>query len=103
MGYIQDKVEKQQKRIRFNGFFYAIISSASFGFSPLFSIALIAAGLSHFDILTYRWGVAALVLMIYAAIKGKTLKLLSFGEIWRVLLLSALRSITSITLTGNSY
>lgn len=98
MGYIQDKVEKQQKRIRFNGFFYAIISSASFGFSPLFSIALIAAGLSHFDILTYRWGVAALVLMIYAAIKGKTLKLLSFGEIWRVLLLSALRAITSITL-----
>lgn len=98
MGYIQDKVEKQHKRIRFNGFFYAIISSASFGFSPLFSIALIAAGLSHFDILTYRWGIAALVLMIYAVIKGKTLRLLSFGEVWRVLLLSTLRAITSITL-----
>lgn len=98
MGYIQDKVAKKQKRIRFNGIFYAIISSASFGFSPLFSIALMVAGLSHFDILTYRWGIAAFVLMIYAAIRGKTLKLNSFDEVWKIILLSALRAITSITL-----
>lgn len=98
MGYIQDKVAKKQKRIRFNGIFYAIISSASFGFSPLFSIALMVAGLSHFDILTYRWGIAALVLMIYAAIRGKTLKLNSFDEVWKIILLSALRAVTSITL-----
>lgn len=98
MGYIQDKVAKKQKRIRFNGIFYAIISSASFGFSPLFSIALMVAGLSHFDILTYRWGIAAFVLMIYAAIRGKTLKLSSFDEVWKIILLSALRAVTSITL-----
>lgn len=98
MGYIQDKVAKKQRRIRFNGIFYAIISSASFGFSPLFSIALMVAGLSHFDILTYRWGIAALVLMIYAAIRGKTLKLNSFDEVWKIILLSALRAVTSITL-----
>ena len=98
MGYIQDKVAKKQKRIRFNGIFYAIISSASFGFSPLFSIALMVAGLSHFDILTYRWGIAAFVLMIYAAIRGKTLKLSSFDEVWKIVLLSALRAVTSITL-----
>lgn len=98
MGYIQDKVAKKQKRIRFNGIFYAIISSASFGFSPLFSIALMVAGLSHFDILTYRWGIAALVLMIYAAIRGKTLKLNSVDEVWKIVLLSALRAVTSITL-----
>ena len=98
MGYIQDKVAKKQRRIRFNGIFYAIISSASFGFSPLFSIALMVAGLSHFDILTYRWGIAAFVLMIYAAIRGKTLKLSSFDEVWKIILLSALRAVTSITL-----
>lgn len=98
MGYIQDKVAKKQRRIRFNGIFYAIISSASFGFSPLFSIALMVAGLSHFDILTYRWGIAAFVLMIYAAIRGKTLKLNSFDEVWKIVLLSALRAVTSITL-----
>lgn len=92
-----DIIEKKQKRIRINGVFYAAVSSASFGFSPLFSIALIVAGLSNFDILTYRWGTAALVLMLYAYIRKKTLRL-SSNELWKVILLSALRSITSIML-----
>ncbi len=82
----------------FNGIFYAIISSCSFGFSPLFSLGLLAAGLSNFDVLSYRWAVAAVVLMIYAATKKKTLRLASFDEIWKVVVLSLLRSITSITL-----
>lgn len=56
------------------------------------------AGVSHFDILTYRWGIAAFVLMIYAAIREKTLKLNSFDEVWKIILLSALRAVTSITL-----
>lgn len=89
---------KKKKRITLNGVFYAIISSCSFGFSPLFSLGLLAAGLSNFDVLSYRWTVAAIVLMIYAASKGKTLKLGSFDEVWKVVLLSLLRSITSITL-----
>ena len=89
---------KKKKRITLNGVFYAIISSCSFGFSPLFSLGLLAAGLSNFEVLSYRWAVAAIVLMIYAASKGKTLKLGSFDEVWKVVLLSLLRSITSITL-----
>ena len=89
---------KKKKRITLNGVFYAIISSCSFGFSPLFSLGLLAAGLSNFDVLSYRWAVAAIVLMIYAASKGKTLKLGSFDEVWKVVLLSLLRSVTSITL-----
>ena len=89
---------KKKKRITLNGVFYAIISSCSFGFSPLFSLGLLAAGLSNFEVLSYRWAVAATVLMIYAASKGKTLKLGSFDEVWKVVLLSLLRSITSITL-----
>lgn len=91
--YVQKK-----KRITLNGVFYAIISSCSFGFSPLFSLGLLAAGLSNFDVLSYRWVVAAIVLMIYAASKGKTLRLASFDEAWKVIVLSLLRSITSITL-----
>lgn len=90
--------EKKRRRIAINGIFYAAISSASFGFSPLFSLALIAAGLNNFDILSYRWILAALVLVIYATAKKKTLRLNSFGEVWRVVLLSFLRSVTSITL-----
>ena len=89
---------KKKKRITLNGVFYAIISSCSFGFSPLFSLGLLAAGLSNFDVLSYRWAVAAIVLMIYAASKGKTLRLASFDEAWKVIVLSILRSITSITL-----
>lgn len=98
MSHILKKYEKKQKRIRFNGIFYAIISSASFGFSPLFSLGLIAAGLSGFEVLTYRWGIAGLALMIYAFCKRKTLKFNSFDEVWKVVLLSALRSLTSVTL-----
>ncbi|MBE6218047.1 MAG: DMT family transporter [Bacteroidales bacterium] len=92
------RYEKKRRRIRINGIFYAAISSASFGFSPLFSIGLLAAGLSNFDVLSYRWGIAGLVLMIYAFSKKKTLRLLSWDETWKVILLSILRSITSITL-----
>ena len=98
MSHILDSHEKKRRRINIKGLFYAAISSASFGFSPLFSLALIAAGLSNFDVLSYRWLTAAVVLVIYAACKKKTLRLNSFDEVWRVVLLSALRSITSITL-----
>ena len=92
------KYEKTRKRIRINGVFYAIISSTSFGFSPLFSLGLIAAGLGNFDVLSYRWAVAAIVLMIYSVCKRKSLRLNSFDEAWKVVVLSALRSLTSITL-----
>ena len=98
MSIYQELHEKKLRRIKHNGVFYASISSASFGFSPLFSIALLTAGLSSFDVLSYRWSVAAIVLMIYAFCKKKSLRLNSFDEVWKVMLLSALRSITAITL-----
>lgn len=98
MSSVHHNYEKKKKRIRFNGIFYAIISSASFGFSPLFSIGLLAAGLSNFDVLSYRWGIAGIVLMIYAFAKKKTLRINSFDEGWKIVLLSALRAITSVTL-----
>lgn len=98
MSRILKKYEKQKKRIRINGIFYAIISSASFGFSPLFSLGLMAAGLSSFDVLSYRWGIAGVALMLYAFIKRKSLRFNSTDELWKIILLSALRAITSVTL-----
>lgn len=98
MSIAHTRYEKKKRRIRLNGIFYAAISSASFGFSPLFSIGLLAAGLSNFDVLSYRWGIAGIVLMIYAFFKKKSLRLLSWGETWKVILLSMLRALTSITL-----
>ena len=98
MSEIHHNYEKKKRRIRRNGIFYAVISSASFGFSPLFSLGLLAAGLSNFDVLSYRWGIAGLVLMIYAFCKKKTLRPNSFDETWKIVLLSALRALTSVTL-----
>lgn len=93
-----EKYEKKKRRIKLNGVFYASVSSASFGFSPLFTLGLLAAGLTGFDVLAYRWLIAGIVLMVYALCKKKTLRLNSFDEAWKVVLLSILRSITSVTL-----
>lgn len=92
------KYEKKHRRLRLNGMFYAALSSASFGFSPLFTIGLLSAGLSGFDVLSYRWLLAGIALMIYAACKKKTLRLESYDEAWKLVLLSSLRAITSATL-----
>lgn len=98
MSGILEQHEKKRRRIKLNGVFYASISSASFGFSPLFTLGLLAAGLTGFDVLAYRWLIAGIVLMVYALCKKKTLRLNSFDEAWKVVLLSILRSITSVTL-----
>lgn len=98
MSQILRKYVKKKRRITLNGIFYACISSASFGFSPLFSIGLLAAGLSNSDVLSYRWALAAIVLMVYAAVKGKTLRINSLDEAWKIALLSGLRALTSVTL-----
>ena len=98
MSHILKKYEKKKRRITLNGIFYACISSASFGFSPLFSIGLLAAGLSNSDVLSYRWALAAIVLIVYAAVKGKTLRINSLDEAWKIALLSGLRALTSVTL-----
>ena len=98
MSTIHEQHERKRRRIKLNGIFYASVSSASFGFSPLFSLGLLAAGLSGFDILSYRWLIAGIVLMTYAFFKKKTLLFNSFDEFWKILLLSVLRSVTSVTL-----
>ena len=98
MTHLIDDHQRKRRRIAVNGIFYAALSSASFGFSPLFSIYLIGAGLSNFDILSYRWLTAAAVLVIYAISKKKTLKFNSASEAWKIIILSLLRSLTSITL-----
>lgn len=98
MSHITEIHEKKARRIKLNGVFYASISSASFGFSPLFSLALLYCGLSNFDVLSYRWLIAGIVLMIYAISKKKSLRLNSFDEAWKIFILSALRAVTSVTL-----
>lgn len=75
----------------------AVISSSSFGFSPFFSVSLLALGLETMDILSYRWGIAALALCIIAAAGRKSLKV-SGKEFGKIFLLSIFRALTSFTL-----
>lgn len=75
----------------------AVISSSSFGFSPFFSVSLLALGLGTMDILSYRWGIAALALCIIAAAGRKSLKV-SGKEFGKIFLLSIFRALTSFTL-----
>lgn len=95
---INDKHIKTRRIISIKGVIYAIISSSSFGFSPLFSLLLIAGGLTTFDVLTYRWLVAAFAMFIIAKLMRKSLRLNSFSELFKIILLSVLRAATSITM-----
>lgn len=88
---------KKKALSRVKGVFYAVLSSVSFGFSPLFSLVLIAYGLNNFDVLTYRWGIAAIGMLAVTLISRKTLALKK-NELWKVILLSIFRAVTSITL-----
>lgn len=82
---------------KFKGILYAAVSSSSFGLAPFFSILLIAEGFSTFEVLIYRWGVAAGILTLSGLISGINFKL-SKQEIGSVLVLSVLRALTSFSL-----
>ena len=75
----------------------AVISSSSFGFSPFFSVSLLALGFGTMDILSYRWGIAALALCIIAAAGRKSLRVTG-KEFGKIFLLSIFRALTSFTL-----
>ena len=50
---------------RIKGILYAAVSSSTFGLAPFFSITLLLAGFSAFEVLSYRWGVASIVLFVF--------------------------------------
>ena len=81
----------------FKGILYAILSSSTFGFAPLFTLLLIGRGLSSFEVLAYRWGVAALALGLAALLSGRQLRIgRRDGGI--ICLLGIFRALTSLCL-----
>ena len=46
------------------------LSSSTFGLAPLFTLLLLGAGYSSFEVLTYRWGVASLCLGVCGVAAG---------------------------------
>ena len=79
------------------GFLYAALSSSTFGLAPFFSISLLIAGFSSFEVLTYRWGIASLILAIAGIILGEQFRI-SRKDWQTVFILSLVRATTSFSL-----
>lgn len=82
---------------RAKGIFCAALSSATFGLAPLFTLLLLGAGYSPFEVLTYRWGVATLCLAAYGVLTGRNFRL-DGRQLRTVFVLSLLRAVTSLSL-----
>ncbi len=79
------------------GIALAATSSLTFGLAPYFSIILMNNGFPAIEVLAYRWGVGALVLMIFALLAGNSFRLPK-KAILPTLFVSVFRALTSITL-----
>ena len=82
---------------RIKGILYAAVSSSTFGLAPFFSLTLLLAGFSAFEVLSYRWGVATLALTLFGWCSGCSFRL-EKKDFLVVLLLSLLRAVTSFSL-----
>ena len=82
---------------RIKGILYAAVSSSTFGLAPFFSLTLLLAGFSAFEVLSYRWGVATIALTLFGWCSGYSFRL-EKKDFLVVLLLSLLRAVTSFSL-----
>ena len=84
---------------KLKGYVEAIISSATFGTIPLFSIPVLAAGMQISSLLVYRFGFACLLMMIILLYNGKSLRL-TFGEGLRLSFMALLYAVSAICLVN---
>lgn len=82
---------------RIKSILYAAVSSSTFGLAPFFSLTLLLAGFSAFEVLSYRWGVATIALTLFGWCSGCSFRL-EKKDFLVVLLLSLLRAVTSFSL-----
>lgn len=82
---------------RAKGILWAALSSSTFGLAPLFTLLLLGAGYSSFEVLTYRWGVASLCLGVCGVAAGCDFRL-GRKDLRAVFLLSLFRAATSFSL-----
>ncbi len=80
-----------------SGIIYAVLSSATFGLIPLFSVPLLASGVASTTILFYRFSLAA-VMMALVMIVGRHSFRIERSVVGRVVMLSMLYAVTAIML-----
>lgn len=78
---------------------YFICSSVfcDFRIGTVFSISLLAIGYSSFEVLTYRWGVATVVLLVFAFLTKCDFHI-GYKDFKTIFGLSLLRALTSFSL-----
>ena len=79
------------------GVLYAVVSSATFGLIPLFSIPLLQGGMSSPAILVYRFGLAAALMGLIALATRRPLRI-TWPQTGTLLLLGAMYSVTALGL-----
>lgn len=82
---------------RLKGISYAALSSATFGLAPFFTVSLLNAGLTPWEVLTYRWGTASVALALFGFMAGIRFRV-SGRDLLRIFMLSILRAATSLSL-----
>lgn len=82
---------------RTKGILYAAVSSSTFGLAPFFTLMLLSGGFSPLEVLSYRWGVAALFLALAGLAAGCRFRL-ARKDLGTVFGLSLLRAATSLSL-----
>ncbi len=83
-----------------SGVFYAVVSSASFGLIPLFSISLMDTGIAMPSILFYRFAVAAAIMAIVMLLTGRNFRI-ERRYVPSVVWLSVLYAVTAILLLAS--
>ena len=83
------------------GVLNGIVSGISFGLIPLFSIPVIAAGMDNISILVYRYLFGSAIMLLVLLMRQTKMRI-SFSQLWRIVILSSLYTMCSIT-TLESY
>lgn len=82
---------------KLHGFAEAIISSASFGLIPLFSLPLLASGMHTPAILVYRFAIGCFLMLMILLYQRRRMYI-GFGDSLRIMLLAVLYSGSAIAL-----
>lgn len=82
---------------RVKGVFYAAVSSSTFGLVPFFTIMLLVADFSAFEVLAYRCGVAAIAMFVVGCFTGCSFRLIR-KEFAVIFLLSLFCAMTAFSL-----
>lgn len=75
---------------KIKGITYAAVSSSTFGLAPCFTLLLLGNGYTPFEVLSYRWGIASLCMILWGLLfrYNFRLKLERMGSCFRIKCLS---------------